>query len=146
MRPINNVVDISNYVMLEFGQPLHIFDKDKLGDKIVVRDAKENEEITTLDNKERVLNSSDIVITDGEKPVCIAGVMGGLNTDVDDSTQNILIESAIFDAVSIRNTASHLNLKSEASIRYGKGLSYEYTEMAIERACHLLETYADATI
>ncbi len=146
MRPINNVVDISNYVMLEFGQPLHFFDKDKLGDKIVVRDAKENEEITTLDNKERVLNSSDIVITDGEKPVCIAGVMGGLNTDVDDSTQNILIESAIFDAVSIRNTASHLNLKSEASIRYGKGLSYEYTEMAIERACHLLEKYADATI
>lgn len=146
MRPINNVVDISNYVMLEFGQPLHFFDKDKLGDKIVVRDAKENEEIFTLDNKDRILNSRDIVITDGEKPVCIAGVMGGLNTDVDDSTKNILIESAIFDAVSIRNTASHLNLKSEASIRYGKGLSYEYTQMAIERACHLLEKYAGATI
>lgn len=146
MRPINNVVDISNYVMLEFGQPLHFFDKDKLGDKIVVRDAKENEAITTLDNKDRVLKSSDIVIADGEKPVCIAGVMGGLNTDVDETTKNILIESAIFDAVSIRNTASHLNLKSEASIRYGKGLSYEYTKMAIERACHLLEKYADATI
>lgn len=146
MRPINNVVDISNYVMLEFGQPLHFFDKDKLGDKIVVRDAKENEAITTLDNKDRVLKSSDIVITDGEKPVCIAGVMGGLNTDVDETTKTILIESAIFDAVSIRNTASHLNLKSEASIRYGKGLSYEYTKMAIERACHLLEKYADATI
>lgn len=146
MRPINNVVDISNYVMLEFGQPLHFFDKDKLGDKIVVRDAKENEPITTLDNKDRVLKSSDIVITDGKKPVCIAGVMGGLNTDVDENTKNILIESAIFDAVSIRNTASHLNLKSEASIRYGKGLSYEYTQMAIERACHLLEKYAGATI
>lgn len=146
MRPINNVVDISNYVMLEFGQPLHFFDKDKLGDKIVVRDAKENEPITTLDNKDRVLKSSDIVITDGKKAVCIAGVMGGLNTDVDENTKNILIESAIFDAVSIRNTASHLNLKSEASIRYGKGLSYEYTQMAIERACHLLEKYAGATI
>lgn len=146
MRPINNVVDISNYVMLEFGQPLHFFDKDKLGDKIVVRDAIENEKITTLDNKDRVLNSHDIVITDGEKPVCIAGVMGGLNTDVDDSTKTILIESAIFDAVSVRNTANHLNLKSEASIRYGKGLSYEYTQMAIERACHLLEKYAGATI
>ena len=82
MRPINNVVDISNYVMLEFGQPLHFFDKDTLGDKILVRDAKEDEVITTLDNKERTLRSSDIIITDGEKPVCIAGVMGGLNTEV----------------------------------------------------------------
>ncbi len=146
MRPINNVVDISNYVMLEFGQPLHFFDKDKLGDKIVVRDAKENENITTLDNKERILSSKDIVITDGNKPVCIAGVMGGLNTEVDENTKTILIESAIFDAVSIRNTASHLNLKSEASIRYGKGLSYEYTNMAINRACHLLEKYAGGEV
>ena len=83
MRPINNVVDISNYVMLEFGQPLHLFDKDTLGDKILVRDAKEGEEITTLDDKERVLRTSDIIITDGEKPVCIAGVMGGANTEVE---------------------------------------------------------------
>ncbi len=146
MRPINNVVDISNYVMLEFGQPLHFFDKDKLKDYVLVRDAKENEKITTLDGKERILKSSDIVITDGEKPVCIAGVMGGENTEVDENTKTILIESAIFDPVSIRNTASHLNLKSEASIRYGKGLSYEYTNMAIDRACHLLEKYAHATI
>ena len=146
MRPINNVVDISNYVMLEFGQPLHFFDKDKLGNKIVVRDAKENEKITTLDGKERVLDSSDIVITDGEKPVCIAGVMGGENTEVDENTKNILIESAIFDPVSIRYTSRKLELPSEASIRYGKGLSYEYTEMASKRACHLLEKYADAEI
>ena len=146
MRPINNVVDISNYVMLEYGQPMHFFDKNKLGDKIVVRDAKEGEEITTLDGKDRVLKASDIVITDGEKPVCIAGVMGGLNTDVDENTKDILIESAIFDAVSIRYTASNLNLKSEASIRYGKGLNYEYTMDAINRACHLLERYADAKI
>lgn len=146
MRPINNVVDISNYVMLEYGQPMHFFDKNKLGDKIVVRDAKEGEEITTLDGKDRILKASDIVITDGEKPVCIAGVMGGLNTDVDENTKDILIESAIFDAVSIRYTASNLNLKSEASIRYGKGLNYEYTMDAINRACHLLEKYADAKI
>jgi len=146
MRPINNVVDISNYVMLEFGQPMHFFDKDKLGNKIVVRDAYEGEQITTLDNKERILTTKDIVITDGEKSVCIAGVMGGLNTDVDENTNNILIESAIFDSVSIRNTASRLNLRSEASIRYGKGLNYEYTLMAINRACHLLEKYADAKI
>ena len=146
MRPINNVVDISNYVMLEYGQPMHFFDKDKLGDKIVVRDAYEGEEITTLDEKERVLKASDIVITDGKKPVCIAGVMGGLNTDVDDNTKTILIESAIFDSTSIRYTAGHLNLRSEASIRYGKGLNYEYTEKAMMRACYLLEKYANAKV
>ncbi len=146
MRPINNVVDISNYVMLEYGQPLHFFDYDKLGSKILVRDAKDEEEITTLDNKERILNSNDIVITDTIKPVCIAGVMGGANTEVVDDTKTILIESAIFDSVSIRNTAARLNLRSEASIRYGKGLNYEYTDMAIKRACHLLEKYADAKV
>ena len=146
MRSINNVVDISNYVMLEYGQPLHFFDKDILGDNIVVRNAKEGEEITTLDGKMRILNSDDIVITDGTKPVCLAGVMGGENTEVTENTKNILIESAIFDGVSIRNTSNRLNLKSEASIRYGKGLSYEYTEKAIERACHLLEKYAGATV
>ena len=132
--------------MLEYGQPLHFFDKNKLGDKILVRDAKENEEIITLDGQKRILKSSDIVITDGKKPVCIAGVMGGENTDVDESTKDILIESAIFDAVSIRYTASRLNLKSEASIRYGKGLNYEYTDAAINRACYLLEKYADAKV
>ena len=146
MRSINNVVDISNYVMLEFGQPLHFFDKDKLGNNILVRDAKEDEKVVTLDLKERTLKSSDIVITDGDKPVCVAGVMGGENTEVDENTTNILIESAIFDAVSIRYTAANLDLRSEASIRYGKGLSYEYTEMAINRACHLLEKYAGATV
>lgn len=146
MRPINNVVDISNYVMLEYGQPLHFFDKDKLGKQILVRNAVDNETIVTLDNKERVLTKNDIVITDGVKPVCLAGVMGGENTDVDENTKTILIESAIFDAVSIRYTASNLNLKSEASIRYAKGLNYEYTNQAIERACHLLEKYADAKV
>ena len=146
MRSINNVVDISNYVMLEYGQPLHFFDKDKLGNKVVVKNAKDNEVFVTLDEKERVLSCNDIVITDGDNPVCIAGVMGGLNTEIDDNTKNILIESAIFDAVSIRNTASRLNLRSEASIRYGKGLNYEYTMCAIERACHLLEKYAGATV
>ena len=146
MRPINNVVDISNFVMLEYGQPLHFFDKDKLGNKIVVRDACDEEKIVTLDEKERILSNKDIVITDGTKPVAIAGVMGGLNTDIDTNTKNILIESAIFDGVSIRYTSSNLNLKSEALIRYGKGLNYEYTNDAIERACHLLEKYADAKV
>ncbi len=146
MRSINNVVDISNYVMLEFGQPMHFFDYDKLGNKILVRDAKESEEVITLDGKNRVLTPNDIVITDTNKPVCIAGVMGGENTEVDDNTKTILIESAIFDGISIRNTANRLNLKSESSIRYGKGLNYEYTKMAIDRACHLLEKYAGAKV
>ena len=104
------------------------------------------EKIKTLDGKDRILNSEDIVITDGEKPVCLAGVMGGENTEVTLNTKNILIESAIFDGVSIRNTSSRLDLKSESSIRYGKGLSYEYTMKAIERACYLLEKYADAKV
>ena len=146
MRSINNVVDISNYVMLEYGQPMHFFDKDKLGDEILVRNALDDEKITTLDNKERILNSSDIVITDTVKPVCIAGVMGGLNTEVDSSTKSIFIESAIFNGPSIRTTSNRLNLKSEASIRYGKGLNYEYTIDAINRACSLLEKYANAKV
>jgi phenylalanyl-tRNA synthetase beta chain len=146
MRPINNVVDISNYVMLEYGQPLHFFDYNKLGNNILVRQANEGETIITLDGQTRELVPTDIVITDGTKPVCIAGVMGGENTDVDDTTKDILIESAIFDSVSIRYTASRLDLRSEASIRYGKGLSYEYTDAAIRRACYLLEKYANAKV
>ena len=146
MRPINNVVDISNYVMLEYGQPLHFFDYNKLGNNILVRQANEGETIVTLDGQTRELIPNDIVITDGTKPVCIAGVMGGENTDVDDTTKDILIESAIFDSVAIRYTSSRLDLRSEASIRYGKGLSFEYTDAAIKRACYLLEKYANATV
>lgn len=146
MRSINNVVDISNYVMLEYGQPLHFFDQDKLGNHILVRNASEGERIVTLDGKERLLKENDIVITDGKKPVAIAGVMGGEETEISNSTKTILIESAIFDPVSIRYTASRLDLKSEASIRYGKGLNDEYTNKALNRACHLLEKYASAKI
>lgn len=146
MRPINNVVDISNYVMLEYGQPLHFFDKEKLGDKIIVRDANNNESITTLDNKERTLTENDIVISNAKEAIAIAGVMGGQNTEVDNNTKTILIESAIFDPVSIRYTAQNQNLKSEASIRFGKGLNYEYTDLAINRACQLLEKYANAKV
>lgn len=146
MRSINNIVDISNYVMLEYGQPLHFFDYDKLGQHVLVRDAVDGEEIITLDGKNRKLTEDDIVITDGEKPVCIAGVMGGENTEVDESTTTVLIESAIFDAVSIRLTAQRLDLKSEASIRYGKGLNFEYTDEAIKRACFLLEKYASGEV
>ena len=139
MRSINNIVDISNYVMLEYGQPLHFFDKDKLGDNIVVRMAKDNEEVTTLDEQDRVLSKEDIVITDGKKVVAIGGVMGALNTDVDENTKTVLIESAIFNSTNIRKTARRLNLRSEASLRYEKGLNFEYTDAALDRACYLLE-------
>lgn len=146
MRPINNIVDISNYVMLEYGQPLHFFDKDKLGNNVLVRMAKDNEKVITLDNKERNLKENDIVITDGSRVVAIAGVMGALNTDVDESTKTVLIESAIFDSKCIRYTSRNLNLRSEASSRYEKGLNYEYTISALNRACHLLEKYASGKV
>lgn len=146
MRPINNVVDISNFVMLEYGQPTHFFDADKLGNKVIVRDADNDEHIITLDNVDRTLTPNDIVISDSKNPVCIAGVMGGMNTDVDNNTNNIFIEAAIFDAFSITKTSSRLNLKSEASKRYGKGLNYEYTIAAMDRCCSLLEKYASGTV
>jgi len=145
IRPINNVVDISNYVMLEIGQPLHFYDNDNLGNKIIVRMAKDGEELTTLDNEIRILSSEDIVITDGEKAVGLAGVMGGLSTEIEETTKNILIEAAIFNGIKIRKTAKKI-LRSEASNRFEKGIDYTQTYMAIERCCHLLEKYADATI
>ena len=146
MRPINNIVDISNYVMLEYGQPLHFFDKEKLGNEILVRQAKENESVITLDSNERTLNENDIVITDGNRVVAIAGVMGAENTEVDENTKTVLIESAIFNAYNIRKTEKHLNLRSEASMRYEKGLNYEYTDKALARACYLLEKYASGKV
>ena len=145
IRPINNVVDISNYVMLELGQPLHFYDAESLGDKILVRMANKNEELITLDNMQRNLSEDDIVITNGEKAIGLAGVMGGLDTEVEKNTKNIIIEAAIFDAVKIRMTSNRI-LRSEASNRFEKGLDPERTKMAIERACYLLQKYADADI
>ena len=145
IRPINNVVDISNYVMLEVGQPLHFYDADKLKNKLEVRMAKENEKLVTLDNIERTLSENDIVISDGEKSIGLAGVMGGLETEVTKDTKNIIIESAIFDSVKVRITSNKI-LRSEASNRFEKGLDANRTYMAIERACNLLEKYANAEI
>ena len=145
IRPINNVVDISNYVMLEVGQPLHFYDLDRLGRTIKVRMAEDGEKLTTLDSEERTLSSDDIVITDGEKAVGLAGVMGGLSTEIEDDTKNVLIEAAIFNSTKIRKTAKKI-LRSEASNRFEKGIDPKRTYMAIERCCNLLEKYADATI
>ena len=145
IRPINNVVDISNYVMLETGQPLHFYDADRLGNKIIVRMAKEQEKLTTLDGQERDLTEEDIVIADDKNAVGLAGVMGGLTTEIEENTKNIIIESAIFDAVKIRMTSKKI-LRSEASLRFEKGLDSNRTYMAIDRACSLLEKYADAKV
>lgn len=145
IRPINNVVDISNYVMLELGQPLHFYDADRLGNKLVVRMAEEGEKLTTLDNVERTLSAEDIVIADKTHGVGLAGVMGGLETEVEPDTKNIIIESAIFDSVKIRKTSKKI-LRSEASNRFEKGIDPERTTMAIERACKLLEEYAGGTV
>lgn len=141
IRPINNVVDISNYVMLEYGQPLHFFDQDCLGNHVIVRNAQEGEQITTLDGNSRTLNENDIVIANEKEAVCLAGVMGGLNTEVTIDTKNIFVEAAVFDPIHIRYTAKTI-LRSEASNRYEKGIDPNRTKKAIMRACMLLEKYA----
>ena len=145
IRPINNVVDISNYVMLEVGQPLHFYDADRLGNTLTVRMANDGEKLTTLDEQERILSKNDIVIADSQKAIGLAGVMGGLSTEVEDDTKNIVIESAIFDSVKVRLTSKKI-LRSEASNRFEKGLDPKRTLMAMQRSCHLLQKYADATI
>ena len=144
MRPINNVVDITNYVMLELGQPIHAFDYDKIRDhKIIVRRAKERETLTTLDDKERSFSTSQLLITDPSGPIAVAGVMGGLHTEVTDSTKNILLEVANFDPVSIRRTAMKLKLPSEASRRFAWGIAPALAPMASKRATKFLVELAD---
>lgn len=145
IRPINNVVDISNYVMLETGQPLHFYDADTLKGKLEVRMATEGEKLTTLDEIERTLKPEDIVISDGEKAIGLAGVMGGLDTEITEGTKNVIIEAAIFDPIKIRMTSKDI-LRSEASSRFEKGLDPNRTYMAIDRACHMLEKYANGEI
>ena len=145
IRPINNVVDISNYVMLETGQPLHFYNADSLNGKIEVRMAEDDEKLTTLDDIERTLTHDDIVISDGKRAIGLAGVMGGLDTEIEDTTKNVIIEAAIFDSVKVRLTSKKI-VRSEASNRFEKGLDSNRTYIAIERACTLLEKYANATI
>ena len=131
--------------MLETGQPLHFYDADKLGNKIIVRQANDKETLTTLDGVDRILSSDDIVIADDKTAIGLAGVMGGLSTEVDENTKNIIIEAAIFDGTKVRKTAKNI-LRSEASNRFEKGLDPKRTEMAVKRSASLLQKYADATI
>jgi phenylalanyl-tRNA synthetase beta chain len=138
-RPISNIVDITNYVMLEYGEPLHSFDYDKIrGRKIIVRRARDGEIITTLDGVERQLNHDILVIADEQRAVAIAGVMGGANSDITENTTSILLESANFNAANIHYTSRHLSLTSEASMRYERGISPNLTVPALRRATQLM--------
>ena len=138
IRPINNIVDITNYVLLEFGQPMHAFDKDLVGDEIVVRDAKEGEVLETLDGEERKLQTTDLVITDGTRAIALGGVMGGKNTEVSEETKNIILESAYFNPTSVRRTSAAHGLRSDSSARFEKGIDPNMQKAALARAVELI--------
>jgi len=140
IRAINNIVDITNYVLLEYGQPMHAFDmRDVAGSHIIVRRANDREEITTLDEQERKLDSSMLVIADEKRAVAVAGVMGAANSEVKADTTTILFESANFDGASVRVTAKKLGLRTESSAKYEKGIDPHMTKAAVDRACQLVE-------
>ena len=138
-RIINNVVDFTNYVLYDIGQPLHAFDRDKLFGEISVRFAEANEKLLTLDNQQRKLSTDDLIITAENKPVALAGVMGGLDSEVTSETSNLLIESAYFDKVSVMNTSRKLNLISDASIRFERGIDHKNQILGINRFISIFE-------
>ncbi|MBP3848067.1 phenylalanine--tRNA ligase subunit beta [bacterium] len=146
MRPINNVVDITNYVMLEYGCPLHAFDGDKLDGYLCVRRAHEGEKITTLDSVERELTHESVLIATKDKGVCLAGVFGGENSEIDDNTTNMVLEAAYFTPVSNRKSARSVGYRSEASARFERGIDIEAVKPALMRAMQLLTEYADAHV
>lgn len=144
IHPINNVVDITNYILLDIGQPMHAFDYDKLANKtIIVRTAKEGEVITTLDKAEHKLSSNMLVIADAEKPVAIAGVMGGLYSSVTEETKNVLLEGAYFDQVTVRKTAKKLAMQSDSSYRFERGVNIDNCPIALNQAANLLKEIAN---
>ncbi len=147
LRSVNNIVDITNYVLLETSQPLHAFDFDKLaGKKIIVRKANNGEQFVAIDHSEHKLSPDDLIIADEQRPVALAGVMGGLNTEVTETTKNILLESAQFDPISIRRTARKLNLHSDSSYRFERKVDLVNVEYASRRAAHLICEIADGTV
>ncbi|KRL15791.1 phenylalanine--tRNA ligase, beta subunit [Lentilactobacillus rapi DSM 19907 = JCM 15042] len=146
IRPINNVVDVTNYILLKYGQPLHSFDKDKIDGDIVVRNAKKGEKLVTLDEDEHELSPDDMVISDNDHPIALAGVMGGFNTQIDDETQNVVIESAIFDSFHIRKTAQRHVLHSEASQRFERGINPDGVEDALNEAVSMIKQLAGGRI
>ncbi len=147
IRPINNIVDITNYIMLETGHPLHAFDLDLIeGGKIVVETAKEGEEFVTLDGKIRRLSSEDLLIKDGKKPVALAGIMGGENSEIRAETKNVLLECAVFDPISIRKTARRLGISSESSYRFERGVDQKQAEYPLNRAAYLMQKLAQGKV
>ncbi|MBS6761716.1 MAG: phenylalanine--tRNA ligase subunit beta, partial [Streptococcus salivarius] len=147
IRPINNVVDVTNYVLLYFGQPMHAFDLDKFEDsRIVARDARDGEKLVTLDGEERELTAEDIVITVPDKPVALAGVMGGASTEIDNNSKNVVLEAAVFDGKSVRKTSSRLNLRSESSSRFEKGINNDTVLEALDFAAAMLQELANGTV
>ena len=147
IRPINNVVDVTNYVLLYFGQPMHAFDLDKFEDsRIVARDARDGEKLVTLDGEERELTAEDIVITVADKPVALAGVMGGASTEIDNNSKNVVLEAAVFDGKSVRKTSSRLNLRSESSSRFEKGINNDTVLEALDFAAAMLQELANGTV
>ena len=147
MRPINNIVDITNFVMLEYGQPLHAFDINTVrGSKIIVDTVPEGTKFTTLDGTERVLSASMLMINDAEGPTAVAGVMGGLNSEIEDDTKTVLVESANFYGDSVRRTAKALGLRTEASSRFEKGIDPNLTRAACDRFCYLVEALGAGTV
>ncbi|WP_394992155.1 phenylalanine--tRNA ligase subunit beta [Streptococcus alactolyticus] len=147
IRPINNVVDVTNYILLYFGQPMHAFDLDKFDDsKIVARQARLGEKLVTLDGEERDLVDEDLVITVADKPVALAGVMGGQATEIDNQSKNVVLEAAVFDGTSIRKTSSRLNLRSESSSRFEKGINYATVDEALDFAAAMLNELAGGEV
>ena len=147
LRPINNIVDITNFVLMEYGQPLHAFDFDRLAEnRIVVRTANAGEKFITLDSKERILSEEMLLICDGQKPVGLAGVMGGQNSEIEATTTRVLIESAYFNPASIRKTAKTLGLNTDASHRFERGIDPETTPIALDRAAQLMMELAGGTL
>ncbi|WP_270737724.1 phenylalanine--tRNA ligase subunit beta [Streptococcus anginosus] len=147
IRPINNVVDVTNYILLYFGQPMHAFDLDTFeGNQIVVREARAGEKLVTLDDEERELETSDLVIAVADKPVALAGVMGGAATEISPQSRRIVLEAAVFDGTSIRKTSGHLNLRSESSSRFEKGINLATVIEALDTAASMIAELAGATV
>lgn len=147
IRAINNVVDVTNYILMELGHPLHAFDLDKIkGNMIIVRTAKNEEKIQTLDGIKRSLSTKNLVIADEERPIALAGVMGGVNTEVSESTTSILLEAAVFLPESIQKTSKELKIETESSIRFSRGVDYEGVLDALDRAAEMIQKHADGKI
>ncbi|BBD42603.1 phenylalanine--tRNA ligase subunit beta [Streptococcus anginosus] len=147
IRPINNVVDVTNYILLYFGQPMHAFDLDTFkGNQIVVREARAGEKLVTLDDEERELETSDLVIAVADKPVALAGVMGGAATEISSQSSRVVLEAAVFDGTSIRKTSGRLNLRSESSSRFEKGINLATVTEALDAAASMIADLAGATV